>query len=183
MSTISDNITQASQYSGIAKFLHWIVAASVLILIAAGLTMNWVAQGPLQNVLYTVHRSLGVLVLFLMLIRLTYRLVHGAPPHEPTLTVMQRVVSHAVHMALYVLLIAQPLIGWIATSAYGAKISFFGLFTVPDLVAKDQTLSEPLFAVHFWMGLLITALAGMHIAAALYHHFIRRDGVLRRMLS
>lgn len=182
MSTMSDNVTQAAEYSGIAKLLHWTVAVCVLTLIAAGLTMNEVEPGTLQNVLYTVHRSLGVLVLFLMLIRLTYRLVHGAPPHEPTLTAMQRMVSHAVHMALYALLIAQPIIGWVATSAYGAKISFFGLFTLPDLVAKDQALSEPLFAVHHWMGLLIAALAGMHIAAALFHYFIRKDGVLQRML-
>lgn len=182
MSTISDNVTQVDHYSGIAKFLHWTVAVCVLAIIAAGLTMNNVDPGTLQNILYTVHRSLGVLVLFLMLIRLVYRLMHGAPPHEPTLTAMQRMVSHAVHMALYVLLIAQPIIGWVATSAYGAKISFFGLFTLPDLVAKDQALSEPLFAVHMWMGLLIAALAAMHIAAALFHHFILKDGVLRRMM-
>jgi cytochrome b561 len=133
-------------------------------------------------VLYTVHRSLGVLVLFLMTIRLLYRLVHGAPPPEPTINAMQRIVSHLVHLALYGLIIAQALIGWVATSAYGAQISFFGLFTVPALVAKDESLSKPLFEVHEFLGFTIAGLLLMHIGAALFHHFIRKDGVLQRML-
>ncbi|MBX2805289.1 MAG: cytochrome b [Hyphomicrobiales bacterium] len=165
-----------------SKLLHWLVAICVLIMIPAGFTMNLVGPGDLQNGLYTVHRSLGVLVLILMIVRLLNRLIAGAPPPEPTLTVMQRVVSHIVHMALYVLLIAQSLIGWVGTSAFGAAISFFGLFTVPDLVDKDQPLSGFLFAAHFWIGLAITALVLMHIGAALYHGIIRRDGVLQRML-
>jgi cytochrome b561 len=170
------------QYSGFAKLLHWLVAVCVIIMIPAGLVMANIGPGDLQNVLYTVHRSLGVLVLGLMIIRLLNRLIAGAPPPEPTLTPMQRAVSHVVHMALYALLIAQALIGWVATSAFGATISFFGLFAVPDLVSKDQALSEPLFAAHLWIGLLIAALVLMHIAAALYHGLIRRDGVLQRML-
>lgn len=170
------------QYSGLAKLLHWLVAACVLIMIPAGLVMANIGPGDLQNVLYTIHRSLGVLVLALMIIRLLNRLIAGAPPPEPTLTAMQRAVSHVVHMALYVLLIAQALIGWVATSAFGATISFFGLFNVPNLVGKDDALSGTLFAAHLWIGLLIAALVLMHIAAALYHGIIRRDGVLQRMM-
>ena len=135
-----------------------------------------------QNVFYTVHRSLGVLVLFLMLVRLAYRAFNGAPAPEPTITPLQRVASHLVHLALYALLIAQGLIGWVATSAYGATISFFGLFTVPALVGKDEALSKPLFAVHEFIGFAIAGLLVMHIGAALDHHFVRHDGVLRRML-
>ena len=170
------------QYTGFSKLLHWLVAICVIVMIPIGLTMNYVGPGTLQNVFYTIHRSLGVLVLGLMIIRLLNRLIVGAPPPEPTLTAVQRAVSHVVHMALYALLIAQALIGWVGTSAFGAAISFFGLFQVPDLVGKDQSLSEPLFAAHFWIGLLITALVLMHIGAALYHGIIRRDGVMQRML-
>lgn len=170
------------QYSGFSKLLHWLVAISVIVMIPIGIAMVRVGPGDLQNVFYTVHRSLGVLVLGLMIIRLLNRLIAGAPPPEPTLTAMQRAVSHVVHMSLYALLIAQALIGWVATSAFGAAISFFGLFRVPDLVSKDQALSGPLFTAHIWIGFLIAALVLMHIAAALYHGFIRRDGVLQRML-
>lgn len=182
MSSVAGSQLGVEGYSGIAKLLHWVVAACVLTMIPVGLIMNPVGPGTLQNVLYTVHRSLGVLVLFLMLIRLVYRLMHGAPAPEPTLNAMQRIVSHLVHMALYPLIIAQALIGWIATSAYGAQISFFGLFPVPALVAKDQSLSEPLFQVHMLLGFAIAALLVMHIGAALFHYFVRKDGVLQRML-
>jgi cytochrome b561 len=154
----------------------------VLVAIPIGISMTYLGAGVLQNVFYTIHRSLGVLVLALMLVRLGYRMLNGAPPPEPTLEQLQRIVSHLVHLALYALIIAQALIGWIATSAYGAAISFFGLFTVPALVAKDQGLAEPLFAAHFFLGLTIAGLLVLHIGAALYHYFIRRDGVLQRML-
>lgn len=169
-------------YSGFAKFLHWVIAACVITMIPIGISMYYMGAGTLQNVFYTIHRSLGVLVLALMLVRLVYRLVRGAPPPEPTLEPFQRVVSHLVHLALYALIIAQALIGWVATSAYGAAISFFGLFTVPALVAKDQELAEPLFTFHNYIGFLIAGLLAMHIGAALYHYFIRKDGVLQRML-
>jgi cytochrome b561 len=182
MSSVAGERTGVQGYSGFARFMHWTVAACVLVMIPIGFLMNAVEAGALQNVLYTIHRSLGVSVLFLMLIRLGYRLIHGAPPPEPTINALQRVVSHLVHLALYALIIAQALIGWVATSAYGAAISFFGLFTVPPLVAKDQTLSEPLFQVHMLIAFTIIGLLAMHIGAALYHHFIRKDGVLQRML-
>lgn len=179
---VAQTYANTESYSGVAKLLHWVVAACVLTMIPVGVAMNPVGPGPLQDVLYTIHRSLGVLVLFLMSIRLVYRLVHGAPAPEPTLNTLQRVGSHLVHMALYPLIIAQALIGWIATSAYGAQISFFGLFAVPALVAKDESLSKPLFEVHEALGFAIAGLLAMHIGAALYHHFIRKDGVLQRML-
>jgi cytochrome b561 len=95
---------------------------------------------------------------------------------------MQRVASHLVHIALYVLVTAQALIGWIATSAYGAAISFFGLFTVPAIVGKDQSLATPLFTAHEVLGFGIAGLLFLHIGAALFHYFIRKDGVLQRML-
>jgi cytochrome b561 len=170
------------EYTNTAKFFHWTVAACVLTLIPAGLAMNNVAEGPLQNTLYTVHRSLGALVLALMILRLGYRLIVGWPAPEPTITPAQRIASHAVHNLLYVLLIVQPALGWYATSAYGATISFFGLFNLPALTEKNEPLSEQLFVVHELIGFTIAGLLLLHISGALYHYFIRRDGVLQRML-
>jgi cytochrome b561 len=170
------------EYSNTAKFFHWTVALSVLTLIPVGLIMNNVPQGTTQNVLYTVHRSLGALVLGLMILRLGYRLIAGWPAPEPTITPAQRIASHAVHNLLYVLLIVQPALGWYATSAYGATISFFGLFNLPALTEKNEPLSEQLFVVHEVLGFTIAGLVLLHIAGALYHYFIRRDGVLQRML-
>jgi cytochrome b561 len=118
----------------------------------------------------------------LMLVRLIYRMTQGAPPPEPTLNGFQRVTSKAVHHTLYLLLLVQPVVGWVATSAYGAPIHIFGLFRLPDMVAKDEALSKPLFLAHDVIGFTIAALLVLHIGAALYHYFIRRDGVLQRML-
>jgi cytochrome b561 len=170
------------EYTGGQKFFHWTIAICVLTLIPVAIAMNAVAPGTLQNVLYTVHRSLGALVLVLMILRLGLRLMVGWPPPEPTITSFQRIASHAVHNLLYILLIVQPLLGWYATSAFGATISFFGLFDLPALTEKNEALSKQLFAVHDAIGFTIGALLVVHIGAALYHYFIRRDGVLQRML-
>jgi cytochrome b561 len=170
------------EYSGIAKFFHWTVAICVLTLIPVGLLMNNVPEGMTQNVMYTVHRSLGALVLALMILRLGYRLIVGWPAPEPTITPAQRIASHAVHNLLYLLLIVQPALGWYATSVYGATISFFGLFNLPSIAEKNEPASEPLFMVHELIGFVIAGLVLLHIAGALYHYFIRKDGVLQRML-
>ncbi|WP_088346258.1 MULTISPECIES: cytochrome b [Rhodomicrobium] len=170
------------KYSGFAIFMHWLIAVLVLAMIPIGIIMGSLDAGPLQDGLYTMHRSFGILVLMLMLVRLGYRLIHGAPPPEPTLNAAQRTVSHIVHMALYALIIAQALIGWAATSAYGAAISFFGLFTVPPILAKDEAISTSLFFTHELLGFTIAGLLVLHIGAALYHFVVRGDGVLQRMV-
>ena len=170
------------EYGGAAKFFHWTVAIAVLTMIPVGIVMKRVEPGTMQNCSYTVHRSLGVLVLALMILRLGNRLIVGWPAPEPTITTGQRIASHVVHNLLYLLLIVQPLLGWYATSAYGAEISFFGLFNVPALTEKDEEWAKQLFPYHDALGFIIAALLVLHIGAALYHYFMRRDGVLQRML-
>lgn len=169
-------------YPPSSKWLHWLVAASVLTMIPIGIAMGRVDEGPLQNTLYTLHKSLGVLILLLMIARLLNRVVVGAPAPEPGLARWQRAVSSATHGILYVLLVIQAAGGWLANSAYGAPTPFFGLFELPALRGKDEALAEQLFAYHRLFGFVIAALAAMHIAAALQHYLINRDGVLQRML-
>ena len=123
-----------------------------------------------------------MLILLLMLLRLINRVVAGAPPPEPDLEPWQRTVSSAVHGLLYVLLVTMPIVGWVANSAYGAPTPFFGLFTLPKLVADNEALAKQLFTLHTWAGFLVILLAGMHIGGALFHYVVRRDGVLQRML-
>jgi cytochrome b561 len=168
-------------YSGFAKFLHWLIALCVIVIVAVGIAMSNY-EGPWGDFLYNTHKSLGILILLLMIVRVAYRLSHGAPPPEPTIEPWQRGVSNIVHTLLYVLLIVQPILGYLANSAYGATTPFFGLFDIPPILAKDEPLSDRLFLVHKWAGFGIAALALMHIGAALQHYFLRRDGVLQRML-
>jgi len=141
-----------------------------------------VAPGPTQDALYNFHKSLGVLILILMAVRLINRLVVGAPMADPGIEPWQKAVSSIVHTALYVLLLAMPIVGYFANSVYGASTPFFGLFTLPKLVGDNQELATKLFTLHRWTGFFVILLALMHIGGALFHFVIRRDSVLHRML-
>ena len=166
-------------YSGIAKSLHWIVALLVLTVIPVGIAMGQIEKQPFN--LFNFHKSLGVLILILMTIRLIYRLSHGAP-REANIPAFYRVAGSVTHWALYVLLIATPIGGVIANMYYGAPTPFFGLFEVQPFVAKNEAIANAIFAQHKLAGYLVGLLAIMHIGAGLFHYVIRKDGVLQRML-
>jgi cytochrome b561 len=169
-------------YPSTSKWLHWLIAACVLTMIPIGIVMGRVEQGSTQDTLYLLHKSFGILILALMLARLLNRVVVGAPAPEPSLARWQRAASSATHGLLYVLLLLMPIGGWLANSAYGAATPFFGLFELPDLVAKNEALAKQVFATHRVMGFVVTAIVLMHIGAALMHLVVHRDRVLQRML-
>lgn len=173
-------------YSGTARMFHWIVAGLVLVQIPLGFLMVYRGStlniwDSLTNNLYSSHKLIGMVILVAMLARLAYRLTNGAPADEPTIEPWQKSVSHLTHWALYILLIGVAFGGWLGVSLYGAT-GIFDWFSLPSLAAKDQAASERVFFLHFLGALAITGLAAMHIGAALYHHIVRKDGVLRRML-
>jgi cytochrome b561 len=117
-----------------------------------------------------------------MVLRLINRLAAGALAPEAEIKPWQKTVSSIVHTSLYVLLLAMPVVGYIANSAYGATTPFFGLFELPAIVGKNEGLATLLFTLHRWVGWIVVLLALTHVSAALYHHAIRRDAVLKRML-
>lgn len=172
----------AAAYSTTAKFFHWTAAFLVLTVVPMGLLMGRVPDGPFKDNLFHLHKSIGALILAVMTVRIIYRLVRGAPPPEPTLKPWERVVSETVHWTLYIMLLLTPMVALRAYSAYGQPAPFFGIFEIPPFTAKDEHLSEQLFYIHGWMGWAVGALFCMHIGAALQHHFLKRDGVLQRML-
>jgi cytochrome b561 len=174
--------TRTDRYPSTSKILHWLVAISVLTTVPVAMVMDRVAQGPTQDALYNLHKSLGVLILLLMILRLINRLVVGAPIPDPAIPPWQKTASSIVHAALYALLLAMPVVGYIANSAYGASTPFFGLFNLPAVVSQNEALSKQLFALHHWGGFLVILLVLMHVGAALYHYFVRRDNVFQRML-
>lgn len=166
-------------YSGFAKSLHWIVALLVLTVIPVGIVMGEIENAPFN--LYNFHKSLGVLILVLMTIRLIYRIVHGAPP-EPDIPAFYRIAGKLTHWALYILLFLTPISGAIANMYYGAVTPFFGLFEIQPFFAKNEEISNFIFARHKLMGFAVGLLACAHIGAGLFHYVIRKDGVLQRML-
>lgn len=175
-------MSRHDSYDGVAKTLHWAVAIAVLAAIPMGLAMLRVGSGPLQNQLFDLHRSFGALILGLMIIRVLWRLFHRPPPLDASMPALQVYAATAVHLLLYVLLIAVPLGGWIGTNMFPAQITVFGLFTLPEIAGADREMSKLVLGIHGWAGMAVGVLAVMHIGAALHHHFIRKDGLLFRML-
>ena len=169
-------------YTLTARVLHWITATLVLINLPLGLVIaqNW--GGPLQDPLYNLHRSIGALIIPLILLRFAYRLTHPAPPLPDDIPPWQQLAALVNHWALYALLIVQPFLGWIGTSAYPAAIVVFGLFELPSIWHEDRAFSDQILFVHSLVALAIALLVAAHIAAALHHHFVRRDPILMRMI-
>ena len=170
-------------YTTTARVLHWLIAALVLLMIPLGIIIANEWGGPVQEPLYNLHRSVGALVLPLVVARLAYRLTHPPLPLPADIPALQQAAAHATHWTLYGLLIVQPVLGLVATSAYPAPLPMFGLFDLPPVWPENRPLSERLFALHRWMGITIAVIAAMHIGAALHHHFVRRDKVLMRMIG
>ncbi|WP_127092006.1 cytochrome b [Aquabacter cavernae] len=168
-------------YSVPARWIHWITALCVLLVIPFGFVMMRLPSGPGQDQLFDLHRSIGFTILCLAVLRVAVRVAYGAPPPAPGLAPWQRILSTAVHHLLYVLIFLMPLLGWGASSAFGAKVSVFGLFTLPDLVAKNEHLSDLLGQAHGLLGFVMTGLVLLHIGGALMHA-LKGDGVLSRML-
>jgi cytochrome b561 len=170
-------------YTVTARILHWATASLVLLMLPLGLVIanNW--GGPLQDQLYDLHRSIGALIIPIILARVVYRWTHPPAPLPDDIPVLQQLAANATHWALYALLIAQPFVGWIGTSAYRATIVVFGLFELPPIWPEDRAFSDRVLFVHGLIGLTIALLLAAHIGAALHHHFVRRDGILMRMIS
>lgn len=169
-------------YPASSKWLHWLVAALVLPAIAVGIYLPYAPPGPTQDGLFNAHKAFGFVILILMILRIINRIAVGSPAPEPGLARWQKTVSSAVHGLLYVLLIVQPIVGYVANSAFGASVPFFGLFEIPPIVEKNEALAEWLFGIHRVLGITIALLAAVHIGAALQHAILLRDGVLQRML-
>lgn len=174
-----------NRYSQPLIGLHWltlllIVAAYVLASLLEDMTLS-----PLKLQLYAWHKWVGMSVLFLLPLRLLLRFVDRFD-HRFELTMLEVKVSAAMHGALYLLMIAVPMFGWLHSSAAGFSVVWFGVLPLPDMLAKDlspdKALAELLKELHEGSVNLLVALVVAHAAAALYHHHIRRDGVLIRML-
>ena len=179
------------KYALIQRLLHWIIALLVLGALAGGLVLEQLGDGPFKddlaglkpytNQIYFLHKSAGMTVLLLMVVRIAARLVYGAPDLPVTVPDWQARIAGLSHFAFYVLLIAMPVLGWLATSAYEAPVPLFGLYDFPMLIEKDRAFAEKLYWIHGIMGKVLLAIVLLHIGAALMHGIVKRDGVFGRM--
>lgn len=173
-------------YSSTAKILHWAVAGLVVAQYALANLAELAAEAGAQVrqlALLANHKSVGVSILALALVRLAWRAAHRPPPLPAAMPRWQAAASKVSHGLLYVLLLATPLSGWLMSSASAYSVSWFNLLQLPDLVPPDAELKEVFAGIHGSLALLLAAVAGVHILAAFKHALIDRDGVLRRMTS
>ncbi len=169
-------------YATTGRILHWTVALLVLLMIPAGLTM--VQEGlsrPLQDTLFIFHKNTGVLVLLIVAVRVVYRLLRPAPPLPSSVPGWQKFAARLNHVALYVMLLVMPLSGYTRVRAGGFPIEALDAMGAPLIVPRSDALADTAKAIHFGGALVIIAAVSLHVAAALYHGLVRRDGVFSRM--
>ncbi len=175
-------LNSESAYGIIAQVLHWCVAALILVQIPLGLYGANLPFSPARLQWLSYHKSLGITILGLFLLRLVWRWIDAPPPLPGTFSPWESRAALAMHRVLYIVPLLAMLAGWLYASAAGLSVNWFGLILVPDLIAKNTELA-PLFKElhHGLVGLLVLLLIG-HIGAAARHAFVLRDNVVQRML-
>jgi cytochrome b561 len=169
------------QWGSVAKFFHWIVALAILVNGVWGLLMTGMPLSISKINVYALHKSIGLTVLALFVLRVAWRLFDRAPPDEPA-PHWQRWAAHATHVLLYGFIIALPLSGWLYNSLHGYPLQWFKLFNLRPLVSKNEELAHVAHAVHEYLFYLLLLVLIVHVGAALKHHLFDHDNVLRRML-
>jgi len=182
----SERSPQATRYNTVAMVLHWLLALVILAMFGIGIYMTDLPFSPQRLKLYNWHKWAGVTFLALTLLRLVWRMTHR-PPALPvavtrTMPGWQHRAYHATHHLMYLLFFAVPLVGWAYSSAAGFPVVWFGQIPLPDLLPVNKEVAELIKPLHKLLALALMALAGLHIAAAIKHQWVDRDGLLSRML-
>ena len=170
------------RWGAISQLLHWAIVLLIAAIAILGLTMTDMANGPPKIKIYALHKSLGLTLLSLVVLRLLWRFYAGAPKPVPGTPHWQERVATLTHGALYLLMFAMPITGWLFNSSSGYPLQYFGLFNLPKIAAVNPGLADLTESLHengFWL-LLLLVLA--HAGAAFYHHLFQNDDTLRRML-
>lgn len=169
-------------YTPAAKILHWLIALIIFGMLPLGFYMSDLKLSPLKLQLYSWHKWAGVTIFMLVLIRLLWRIGNRPPALPSHMKPYEQWAAHLGHFALYALMLAIPLSGWLMSSAKGFQTVWFGVLPLPDLLDKNRELGELLEEVHETLNFILIAVLVGHVGAALKHHFIDRDDVLTRML-
>ncbi len=165
-----------------ARLLHWSIALLIIGLVAVGLLMQELPNSLFKLKVYAWHKSFGITVLLLVVIRLGWRLVDSRPAYPASLPRWQKRLSSLAHGLMYLLMIGMPLSGWLYNSAANFPLRWFGLLSLPALAGPDPELKQLARALHEYGFYVLGALFTVHVGAALHHHFIKRDATLARML-
>jgi cytochrome b561 len=165
--------------------LHWGTAILLVALCALGLYMVTLPDAGFNDkkiMLILLHKQVGILTLYLVFLRIGWRIINVLPALEETIPEWQKTVARFVHLLFYALMLALPLSGWLMSSSAGIPVSFFGLFTLPNLISYDEYLFRLFILLHRWLAYGLMGLLCIHAGAALMHHFLMKDRTLAKML-
>jgi cytochrome b561 len=180
-----DALHPDGQYTTLAKWFHWLTVPPLFIVLLSGLVIRFIKDDAKMG-FYALHESLGLLLLFLVIARLVWRGLSAPPPLPASVPRNMRLAAASVHHALYVILILQPLLGFFTTNAYGFPLqgatAFLGFIDLPKFMEPWEGLAVLLHWLHSLTGWLLIPLLAAHILGAIYHHALRKDGTLLRML-
>lgn len=175
-------IPREADYGSMAKMLHWLILGLLVAQYGVAWTMPEIHRGTQPDELISLHLSIGILILCLIVLRTIWRFSHPLPLIADNVPDWQRLAAQIVHGILYLLLVAMPLMGWANASARGWRMVFFGFVPLPPILPTGSPLGRELGDLHVLASYALLAFVGLHTAAALYHHFWLRDRVLLRML-
>ncbi len=181
----TDAAHPARQYGAIAKLFHWVTLSLMLVALPLGFVIQHVKDASKMG-FYALHESAGLTILFVALARLAWRWFSPPPSQPNDMPKMLRTASTAVHHALYGMLILQPIFGFMATNAWGFPMrgatAYLGFIEFPKFMEAWESLAKILSLLHSIGGWLLVVLIALHVGGALFHHAIRRDGTLMRMI-
>jgi len=171
-----------ARWGSVARILHWTIAVLIIGLVVVGLLMQEMPNSLTKLKVYAWHKSFGLTVLALVLIRLGWRLFDRRPGYPAGMPRWQQRLSSAAHGLMYLLMLWMPLSGWLYNSASNFPLRWFDLVRIPPLAAPDPALKQLALSFHVYGFYLLGLLFTVHVGAALHHHFVKRDATLARML-
>lgn len=174
-------MNERTRYTGVAISLHWLIALLIFAGWGLGFYMSDLPLSPAKLRYYSWHKWMGVTTFILTLIRVGWLATHSAPRLPRAIPLWQTRTARATHFVLYLFMFVIPLSGWLMSSAKGVPTVYLGVLPIPDLIGKDKAIGHVLEVVHTSLAFGLAALVGLHIAAAIKHHFIDRDGLMARM--
>jgi cytochrome b561/polyisoprenoid-binding protein YceI len=172
----------SARWGAVSQLLHWLIVALIAIQATLGLTGRMLPLGVEKLAVLARHKSIGITILGLAALRLLWRWLNPTPPLPYNLKPHERILARFTHAALYVLLFAMPVTGWMMSSARGFAVSWFNLYQLPDLVPKSERVYDAMVTTHAALAIALALTVALHIAGALKHHFVLKDDTLRRML-